>query len=88
MTSHIGLQRRLESAIARWDRRNKNHHAGAIALLRLDEAMAAIEAGADISATLRDCFNDRLLTMLLHEARPHLSAADLAARQADCPQAR
>lgn len=43
--THIALKRRLEAAIGRWDRRNKSHHAGPIALLRFDEAMVEIEAG-------------------------------------------
>jgi hypothetical protein len=30
----------LETVIARWDRRQRNHHAGALALLALDEATA------------------------------------------------
>jgi hypothetical protein len=88
MAPHIALKRRLETVIARWDRHNKSHHAGAIALLRLDEAMLTIEAGADVIATLADCFNDRLLVMLLREARPPLSTADLEARRADYPEAR
>lgn len=54
----------LESAIARWDRRNKNHHAGAIALLRLDEALAEHAAGKSLARALYDNFNDRLLTAL------------------------
>jgi hypothetical protein len=86
--THIGLKRRLETVIARWDRRNNSHHAGAMALLRLDEAMAEIEVGADVTAALSDCFNDRLLVMLLREARPSLGAADLEARHADYPAVR
>jgi len=58
------LRLAFERAIARWDRRNRNPHAGALALLRLDEAMAEIEQGGDVLAVLRDCFNDRLLTAL------------------------
>jgi hypothetical protein len=58
------LKAAFETAIACWDRRNRNHHAGAIALLRLDEAMAEITAGRDVLETLRDCFNDRLLVAL------------------------
>ena len=60
----IDLKRTFETAIARWDRRNRNPHAGALALLRLDEAMAEIAAGRDVLETLRDSFNDRLLTAL------------------------
>jgi hypothetical protein len=85
----IALKRRLESAVASWDRRNKSLHAGAIALLRLDEAMAEIAGGADVTATLSDCFNGRLLALLLQEARPPLGAADLrGTRHADYPAAR
>lgn len=77
------LKRNLEAAISRWDRRNKSHHAGALALLRLDECMAEIEAGADVRETLCANFNDRLLTALL--AALPLSAADLEARRASIP---
>jgi hypothetical protein len=59
----------LESVIARWDRRNRNHHAGAIALLRLDEAWDQYEGGYPLEMVLRHNFNDYLLTMLLTEVR-------------------
>lgn len=79
------LKRTLETVIARWDRRNKSHHAGAIALLRLDEVMAEIDAGRPVREALMDGFNDRLLDMML--AAIPLSAADIAARQASYPSA-
>jgi hypothetical protein len=41
----MDLRMKLESAIARWDRPQRNPHAGAIALLRLDEALAETAAG-------------------------------------------
>lgn len=59
------LKRRFEHAIALWDRGNRNHHAGAIALLRLDDCMAEIVTGKDVEQALRDNFNDRLLDRLL-----------------------
>ena len=61
-------KRSLESAIAQWDKRQKNHHAGAIALLRLDEALAEVAAGKSLARALYDNFNDRLLTALEHAA--------------------
>ena len=80
------LRRRLESAIAKWDRRNKSPHAGAVALLRLDEVMKEIEAGRDAREALCDGFNDRLLNALLLELP--LSEADITARRASIPGAR
>jgi hypothetical protein len=66
MIENTTLRRALFHALTEWDRRcnRRNHHAGAIALGRLDEAMIEIEAGRDVLDTLRDCFNDRLLTYL------------------------
>ena len=58
------LKLRLESAIAQWDRRQRNHHAGAIALQRLDEALAEVDTGKSVARALYDNFNDRLLTAL------------------------
>ena len=58
------MKSRLEAAIAQWDRRQKNHHAGAIALLRLDEALAEVSTGKSLARALYDNFNDRLLTAL------------------------
>ena len=58
------LRNKLESALARWDRRQRNPHAGALALLRLDEALAEIAAGKSLARALYDNFNDRLLTAL------------------------
>ena len=58
------LKAKLETAIARWDRRNTNHHAGAIALLRLDDMLAEVAAGKALGEALADNFNDRLLTAL------------------------
>jgi hypothetical protein len=55
---------KLTSAIARWDRRQRNPHAGAIALQRLDEALEEIAAGKSLARALYDNFNDRLLTVL------------------------
>jgi hypothetical protein len=60
----MNLRIKLESAIARWDRRQRNPHAGAIALLRLDEALAETAAGKSLARALYDNFNDRLLTAL------------------------
>lgn len=54
----------LERAIAQWDRRQRNPHAGAIALQRLDEAWAEYEGGKPLARALYDNFNDRLLTAL------------------------
>ena len=58
------LRRKLESAIAQWDRRQRNPNAGAIALLRLDEALQEVAAGKSVARALYDNFNDRLLTCL------------------------
>jgi hypothetical protein len=58
---------RLEHAITVWDRRNRNHHSGAIALLRLDEMMQEVEAGKPIEQAVRENFNDRLLVLMLKE---------------------
>ena len=60
----MDLRMKLESAIARWDRPQRNPHAGALALLRLDEALAEIAAGKSLARALYDNFNDRLLTAL------------------------
>lgn len=57
-------RRKLEHAIAVWDRKQRNPNAGAIALLRLDEAMAEWEQGKSLARALYDNFNDRLLTAL------------------------
>jgi hypothetical protein len=54
----------LTSAIARWDRGQRNPHAGAIALQRLDEALEEVAAGKSLARALYDNFNDRLLTVL------------------------
>ena len=58
------LQYKLEHAIAVWDRRQRNPHAGAIALLRLDDMLAEVDAGKPIEQAVADNFNDRLLTAL------------------------
>ena len=58
----------LETVIARWDRRQRNHHAGALALLALDEAWEASSYGKGaeaLSLLLPRYFNDRLLDMLM-----------------------
>lgn len=54
----------LESAIAQWDRKQRNPHAGAIALQRLDRALDEVAAGKSLARALYDNFNDRLLTAL------------------------
>ena len=58
------LKQRLESTIAQWDRRQRNRSAGAIALLRLDEALQEVTDGKSLARALYDNFNDRLLTAL------------------------
>jgi hypothetical protein len=61
----------LETIIARWDRRQRNHHAGALALLALDEAWEASSYGKGaeaLSLLLPRYFNDRLLDMLMKAA--------------------
>jgi len=58
------LRLRLTKAIARWDAHNKSPHAGALALLRMDEALEAHAAGAPLRDALRERFNDRLLAAL------------------------
>jgi hypothetical protein len=58
------LHNKLAAAIAKWDRRQRNPHAGAIALLRLDECMAEIADGKSTAQALYDNFNHRLLTAL------------------------
>jgi hypothetical protein len=58
----------LETVIARWDRRQRDHHAGALALLALDEAWEASSYGKGaeaLSLLLPRYFNDRLLDMLM-----------------------
>jgi hypothetical protein len=55
---------KLESAIAQWDRRQRNPHAGAIALQRLDQALTEVRDGKSLARALYDNFNDRLLTAL------------------------
>ena len=59
------IKQKLEHAIAEWDRRQRNHHAGAIALLRLDEVLAEHEGGKPLEQAIRDGFSDRLLDRLL-----------------------
>lgn len=58
------MRMRLEHAIAQWDQRQRNPNAGAIALMRLDDAIAEIVAGKSVPQALYDNFNDRLLTVL------------------------
>jgi hypothetical protein len=58
------LKQKLESAVAQWDRRQRNPHAGAVALRRLDDALAEVSAGKSLARALYDNFNDRLLTAL------------------------
>lgn len=58
------IRTKLEAAISRWDRRQRNPHAGALALLRLDEALLEVDAGKSLARALYDNFNDRLLTAL------------------------
>jgi hypothetical protein len=58
------MKAKLEAAIAQWDRRQRNPHAGAIALQRLDDAMGEIAEGKSVARALYDNFNDRLLTLL------------------------
>lgn len=58
------IKTKLESAIAQWDKRQRNHHVGALALQRLDEALAEVAAGKSLARALHDNFNDRLLTAL------------------------
>lgn len=55
----------LERAICQWDKRQHNHHAGAIALLRLDEVLAEVAAGKPLRQAIVDGFNDRLRDRLL-----------------------
>lgn len=64
------LKSKLERALTDWDRRcnRRNHHAGAIALRRLDECVAEIEAGKPVEHALRAHFQDRLLTRMLKAA--------------------
>ena len=50
----MDLKYKLESAIAQWDRRQKNHHAGAITLLRLDDTLIEIAAGKSLARALYD----------------------------------
>jgi hypothetical protein len=62
----------LETVIARWDRRQRNPHAGALALLALDEAWEASSYGSGpeaLSLLLPRYFNDRLLDMLMKVCR-------------------
>ena len=58
------LRNKLVHEIAKWDRRNSNPYAGAIALRALDRAFGEIETGASVARALYDNFNDRLLTHL------------------------
>lgn len=58
------LKRKLEHAVAVWDRKQSNPFAGAIALRRLDDALADHAAGYSLARALYDNFNDRLLTEL------------------------
>ena len=61
----MALRSKLFAAVTAWDKRNgRNHHAGAIALQRLDEVLAEHEAGKPLADALADNFNDRLLAML------------------------
>jgi hypothetical protein len=46
------LRATLEYAIAQWDRRQRNPHAGAIALQRLDKALVEHEAGKSLAHAL------------------------------------
>jgi hypothetical protein len=65
MEKVMTLKQRLEHEIAVWDRGNKNHHAGAIALLRLDEVLAEYDAGRPLIEAITDGFDDRLRDRLL-----------------------
>ncbi len=67
------LRDKLSSAIAKWDKRQKNPHACAIALLRLDDALEEISAGKSLARALYDNFNDRLLTALEQAAGVEVS---------------
>ena len=58
------LEAKLAAAITQWDKRQRNPNAGAIALRRLDDALAEIKAGKSVARALYDNFNDRLLTAL------------------------
>lgn len=58
------LRNKLIHAITVWDKRQRNPYAGAIALGRLELALAEIEAGKSVARALYDNFNDRLLTRL------------------------
>ena len=58
------LKAALEHAISLWERRQKSPYAGAIALTRLDDALAEVAAGTSLARALYDNFNDRLLTAL------------------------
>lgn len=60
----VDLKAKLESAIAQWDRRQRNPSAGALALSRLDETLAEVANGKSVARALYDNFNDRLLTRL------------------------
>ena len=55
---------KLASAICQWQAKQRNTHAGAIALQALDRAEEAMQAGATLAQALYDHFNDRLLTKL------------------------
>jgi hypothetical protein len=59
---------KLERAIAQWDKRNSNPHAGALALQRLDEMVEEVETGKAIDLAICDNFNDRLRDRLLKAA--------------------
>ena len=60
------IRMKLEHAIAEWDRRQRNHHAGAIALSRLDDVLAEHKAtGRDLRTLIRENFNDQMLTRML-----------------------
>lgn len=63
------LRATLNHAVTRYDRRRAgrkgyNPNALGIYLGRVDEVVRRVTAGADLAATLDDCFNDRLLDVI------------------------
>lgn len=58
------IKAKLESAICKWQARQRNPYAGGLALQALDRAEASMKNGASLAQALYDHFNDRLLTAL------------------------
>lgn len=64
MSDIKALEDKLSTAIAHWDRKQRNPNAGGIALMRLDDMLREVEEGKPVAQALYDNFNDRLLTTL------------------------